>query len=56
MLFRSDEPVGEIGPEAVRETLTSSLLSTKQSTFYNDTLAQWVEDAKFQVDLNALKD
>ncbi len=54
--YIGDEPVGEIGPEAVRETLTSSLLSTKQSTFYNDTLAQWVEDAKFQVDLNALKD
>lgn len=54
--YIGDEPVGEIGPEAVRETLTNSLLSTKQSTFYNDTLAQWVEDAKFQVDLNALKD
>ena len=53
--YVGDEPAGEIGPEAVRETLTNSLLSTKQSDFYNETVAKWVEDAKFQVDLNALK-
>ena len=54
--YLADEPVGEVDLETVRDTITSSLLSTNQSNKYNETLAQWVEDAGFKVDLNALKD
>ena len=52
--YFADEPAGEIGLDAVRESLSSSLLSTKQNTKYTDTIAQWVEEAGFKVDRNAL--
>ena len=52
--YIGDEPVGEVGLDAVRDTISSSLLSTKQSDFYNETLSGWVEAAGFKVDLKAL--
>lgn len=52
--YIADEPAGEVGLDAVRDTISSSVLSTKQSDFYNDTVAKWIEDAGFKVDLNAL--
>jgi hypothetical protein len=47
---------GPIALEEVKETLQSSLLSTKQNTTYNDTLQGWVDAADFKVNLDALKD
>lgn len=52
--YVADEPAGEVGLDAVRDTLTSSVLTTKQNSHYNDTVAQWVADAGFTVDLKAL--
>ena len=52
--YVGDEPVGPVDIETVRDTITSSLLSTKQNDFYNETLAKWVEEADFKVDLKSL--
>ena len=52
--YIGDEPEGPIDMETVRETLTSSLLTTKQNNFYNETVDKWVADAGFKVDLKAL--
>ena len=52
--YDSDEPEGPVALEAVKEQLSSSLLSTKQTQVYNDTVNQWVEEAGITVDMNAL--
>ena len=54
--YESDEAEGPVSLDAVKDGISSSLLSTKQTSTYNDTLAQWVEEAGIKVDLNALKD
>ena len=54
--YESDEAEGPVALDAVKETLSSSLLSTKQDDTYKATVAQWVEEAGIKVDLNALKD
>ncbi len=54
--YESDEPEGAIALEDVKETISSSLLTTKQNDTYNTTLEQWVEAAGIKEDLNALKD
>ena len=54
--YESDEAEGPVALDAVKETLSSSLLSTKQNDTYKATVAQWVEEAGIKVDLNALKD
>ena len=54
--YVSDSVEGPIALEEVKETLQSSLLSTKQNTTYNDTLQGWVDAADFKVNLDALKD
>ena len=54
--YVSDSDEGPIALEEVKETLQSSLLSTKQNTTYNDTLQGWVDAADFKVNLDALKD
>ena len=52
--YESDEPAGPVDIETVKETISSSLLSTKQDEFYHETVHQWIDAAGFQVDLNAL--
>ena len=54
--YESDEAEGPVALDDVKETLSSSLLTTKQTSTYNDTKTQWVEEAGIKVDLNALKD
>ena len=54
--YESDEPEGPVALEDVKESISSSLLSTKQTEAYNAAKAQWVEEAGIKVDLNALKD
>ena len=54
--YDSDEPEGPVALDSVKEKISSSLLSTKQNTTYDDTVAQWVEEAGIKVDMNALKD
>ena len=54
--YESDEPEGPVALETVKETISSSLLSSKQDETYDSTVNQWVEDAGIKVDLNALKD
>ena len=54
--YEGDEPEGAIALDAVKESISSSILSTKQTEAYNAAKAQWVEEAGIKVDLNALKD
>ena len=54
--YESDEAEGPVALDAVKETLSSSLLTTKQDDAYEATKAQWVDEAGIKVDLNALKD
>lgn len=54
--YESDEAEGPVALDAVKETLSSSLLTTKRNDSYEATKAQWVEEAGIKVDLNALKD
>lgn len=53
--YEGDEKEGATELDAVKETISSSLLTNKQNTAYNDAVAQWVEEAGIKVDLNALK-
>ena len=54
--YVDDEKPGEVGLDAVRETIGSSVLANKQNTTYDTTVQQWITEAGFQVDMNALKD
>ena len=52
--YESDEAEGPIALDTLKETISSNLLSTKQTNTYNDTTNQWIEEAGIKVDLNAL--
>ena len=54
--YESDEAEGPVALETLKETISSSLLNTKQNDTYKATLAQWVEEAGIKVNMNALKD
>ena len=54
--YEGDEAEGPVALDSVKETISSSLLTTKQNETYNATVDQWVEEAGIKVDLNALKD
>ena len=54
--YDSDEAEGPVALDAVKETISSALLSTKQDDAYEAAKTQWVEEAGIKVDLNALKD
>ena len=53
--YESDEAEGPTALDAVKETISSSLLDTKKTEAYNAAKKQWVEEAGIKVDLNALK-
>ena len=54
--YEGDEPEGAIALDEVKEKISSSLLSTKQTNTYNEQINKWVEEANIKVDLDALKD
>ena len=54
--YESDEAEGPVNLDDVKETISSSLLSTKQNDTYNTTVDEWIEAAGIKVDMNALKD
>ena len=54
--YEGDEAEGAVSLDDVKETISSALLSTKQTETYNTTVDQWVEEAGIKVDMNALKD
>ena len=47
---------GAVDLSDVQESLSASLLSEKQDTTYDETVAQWVSEADVKIDYNALKD
>ncbi len=53
--YEGDETEGPVALEDVKETISSSLLSTKQNETYNAAVEQWVNEAGIKVDMNALK-
>ena len=53
--YIGDEPEGAVPYESVKDALSSSLLSSKQTEAYRTTLTAWVDAAPFKLDLNALK-
>ena len=54
--YWADQPEGPIALDTVKETLQSTLLTTKQNNFYNTTVDEWIEAANIKVDMNALRD
>ena len=54
--YEGDEPEGPISLDEVKESISSSLLTTKQDDTYEAAVQQWIEEAGIKVNLNALKD
>ena len=54
--YESDEAEGAIALDAVKESLSDSLLHTKQDNQYDETVANWIQESGIKVDLNALND
>lgn len=52
--YFGDVAEGPVDYESVKETIQSSVLSTKQNTVYSETIQQWVKDAGIKEDLGAL--
>ena len=47
---------GAVDMETVRDTISSSLLSSKQSTVRDEVVAQWVKDANATINKDILND
>ena len=41
--------------QAASDSIRETVLTDKQNTLYSETIAQWISEAGFKVDLNALK-
>ena len=54
--YDSDEPEGPVALDDVKESLSASLLTTKQNEVYTEKVNQWVEEAGITVDMNSLND
>ena len=52
--YVDDAKEGGIDLAEVKETIESSLLSTKQTDKYNETIQEWVDKADFKMNLAAL--
>lgn len=52
--YASDVAEGEIGLDAVRDTLSDSLLTEKQNTAYNEAVDKWVEEAGAKIEKDKL--
>ncbi len=53
--YVADAQEGAIALDEVKDTIESSLLSTKQNDTYTSAQQSWVDAADFKLDLNALK-
>lgn len=54
--YTSDVAEGAVDMETVRDTISSSLLSSKQSTVRDEVVAQWVKDANATINKDILND
>ena len=54
--YTSDVAEGAVDMETVRDTISSSLLTTKQDTVRDEVVAQWVKDANAKIDKGVLND
>lgn len=54
--YASEVAEGPVALDDVRETVESSVLTQKQNTCYNETLAQWVAESGAIIDKKALND
>ena len=54
--YVADAQEGGTDLAEVKETIESSLLSTKQTNVYNEQIQAWVDAADFKMNLDALKD
>lgn len=54
--YTSDVAEGAVDMETVRDTISSSLLTTKQDTVRDEVVAQWVKDANATIDKGVLDD
>ncbi len=54
--YNSDETEGPADFESVKESISSSLLTTKQNEAYTAAVEQWVSEAGIKENLGALKD
>ena len=54
--YTSDVTEGAVDMETVRDTISSSLLSSKQSTVRDEVVAQWVKDANATINKGILND
>ncbi len=52
--YVSDVEEGAVSLDEVRDTLTSSVLTTKQNNYYTEQVEQWVTDANATIDRNSL--
>ena len=52
--YVADAPAGEIALDEVREDISSTLLTQKQTEVFDNALASWVAESNFKVDMNAL--
>ena len=54
--YFADQAEGAIPLDTVKDTLHDTLLSSKQTSHYNETVDAWVAEAGIKADMNALKD
>ena len=54
--YTSDVAEGAVDMETVHDTISSSLLSSKQSTVRDEVVAQWVKDANATINKDILND
>ena len=52
--YVGDVTSGAIDYDSVKDTISASLLSTKQSTYYSETVQSWMDAADFKVDTASL--
>ena len=53
--YVADAPAGAIALDEVRESISSTLLTQKQTEAFDNAVASWVSEANFSVNMNALK-
>jgi foldase protein PrsA len=54
--YFADQAEGAIPLDTVKDTLHDTLLSSQQTSHYNETVDAWVAEAGIKADMNALKD
>lgn len=52
--YVADAPAGEIALDEVRESISSTLLTQKQTEAFDAAVSSWVSEANFTVNMNAL--